>query len=102
MIILKEPIRFSQGYTWLRGLLPARKDISEFEHPLTREELSIMMQPFKVEGTRCFLLPFLPRISRLFPSKQGTPQRISNWIIQHWASSERYTTVIVTKLQKSA
>lgn len=34
VIILKEPIRFSKGYTWLRGLLPAREDISEFEQSL--------------------------------------------------------------------
>jgi SAM-dependent methyltransferase len=31
--ILKEPIRFSASYARLRNLLPARGDISEYEHP---------------------------------------------------------------------
>src|SRR5437899_870917 len=34
VIILKEPVRFSKGYAGVRSLLPAREDISEFEHPL--------------------------------------------------------------------
>src|SRR5208337_375022 len=38
-VILKEPVRFSKAYAWLRSLLPAHDDISEYEHPLTREEL---------------------------------------------------------------
>src|SRR6202158_4716294 len=48
VIILKEPIRFSKGYAWLRGLLPAHGDISDYEHPLTREELATMAEPFEV------------------------------------------------------
>ena len=35
VIILREPIRFSKAYTWVRSLLPAPDDISEYEHPLT-------------------------------------------------------------------
>lgn len=38
-------------------MLPASEDVSEYEHPLTREELATMIQPFKVEGTRYFRLP---------------------------------------------
>jgi len=102
VIVLKEPIRFSKAYAWLRSLLPERGEISEFEHPLTREELSTMTQRFKVEGTRYFLLPFVLQASRVLRSKSGVAQRISDWIIQHWASSERYATVVVTKLQKPA
>src|SRR6266849_1602987 len=33
VIILREPVRFSKGYAWVRSLLPARDDISEYEHP---------------------------------------------------------------------
>src|SRR6201997_3354223 len=39
VIILREPVRFSKGYAWVRRLLPAHEDISDYEHPLTREEL---------------------------------------------------------------
>jgi len=100
VIILREPIRFSRGYAWVRGLLPARDDISEYEHPLTREELATMTQLFRVEGTRYFRLPFVPLVSRLAPSKSDAAWRASNWIIQHWAGAERYASGVVTKLQK--
>jgi ubiquinone/menaquinone biosynthesis C-methylase UbiE len=100
VIILREPIRFSKGYAWVRGLLPARDDISEYEHPLTREELATMTQPFRVEGTRYFRLPFVPLISRALPSKSDAAWRASNWIIQHWTGAERYASGVVTRLQK--
>ncbi len=100
VIILREPVRFSKGYAWVRSLLPARDDISEYEHPLTREELAIMMQPFRVQGTRYFRLPFVPLVSRVLPSKSDAACRASNWIVQHWAGAECYATGVVTKLQK--
>lgn len=100
VIILREPVRFSRGYAWLRGLLSSREDISEYEHPLTREELATMTQPFKVEGTRYFRLPFVPLVSRVLPSKSDVAWRASNWILQHWSAAERYASGIVTRLQK--
>jgi SAM-dependent methyltransferase len=100
VIILREPVRFSKGYAWVRSLLPAREDISEFEHPLTREELAIMTQAFRVQGTRYFRLPFVPLVSRILPSKSDAACRASNWILQHWAAAERYATGVTTKLQK--
>jgi SAM-dependent methyltransferase len=101
VIILREPIRFSKGYAWLRSLLPAHEDISEFEHPLTREELATMTQPFRVQGTRYFRLPFVPLVTRVLPSKIDAASRASNWILQRWAGAEHYATGVVTKLQKS-
>ena len=100
VIILREPVRFSKGYAWVRSLLPSREDISEYEHPLTREELAIMIQPFKVEGTRYFRLPFVPLVSRVMPSKSDLAWRASNWILQHWSAAERYASGVVTRLQK--
>lgn len=99
-IILREPVRFSKGYAWVRSLLPAREDISEFEHPLTREELAIMIQPFRVQGTRYFRLPFVPLVFRVLPSKSDAAWRASNWILQRWPAAERYATGVVTKLRK--
>jgi ubiquinone/menaquinone biosynthesis C-methylase UbiE len=100
VIILREPIRFSKGYAWVRSLLPARDDISEYEHPLTREELATMTQPFSVQGTRYFKLPFVPLVSRVLPSQSDAAWRASNWIVQHWAAAERYATGVATRLQK--
>ncbi len=101
-IILREPVRFSRGYAWLRSLLPASGDISEYEHPLTREEFATMIQPFKVQGTRYFRLPFVPLMSRILPSDSAAPWSASNWLLQHWPALERYATGVVTKLQKAA
>jgi ubiquinone/menaquinone biosynthesis C-methylase UbiE len=100
VIILREPVRFSKGYAWLCSFLPAREDVSEYEHPLTREELSIMTRPFRVKGTRYFRLPFVPLVSRVTPSKSDAARRASNWILQHWVAVERYATGVAMKLQK--
>jgi 2-polyprenyl-3-methyl-5-hydroxy-6-metoxy-1,4-benzoquinol methylase len=101
VIILKEPVRFSKAYAWLRSLLPAHGDISEYEHPLTREELATMTQPFKMDGTRYFRLPFVPLVSRVLSSKSAAAWRASNWILEHWTGAESYSTGVVTKLQKT-
>ncbi len=102
VIILREPIRFSKGYARLRGLLPAKHDISEYEHPLTREELAIMTEPFQVEGTRYFRLPFVPLISRVLPSTADAAWKASNWIVQRWSGADRYATGVVVKLRKTS
>jgi ubiquinone/menaquinone biosynthesis C-methylase UbiE len=99
-IILREPVRFSKGYAWVRGLLPAHEDISEYEHPLTREELATMMEPFTVQGTRYFRLPFVPLVSRLMPSKKAAAYEASNWLLQRGGTIQRYASGVVTKLQK--
>jgi hypothetical protein len=99
-VILKEPVRFSKAYAWLRSLLPAHEDVSEFEHPLTREELATMTQPFGAEGTRYFRLPFVPLISRMLPSKTPAACRASAYLLRQLPPLERYATTVVTRLQK--
>jgi SAM-dependent methyltransferase len=98
MIILSEPIRFSKVYNWLRHLLLAQDDISEFEHPLTQHELAIVTEPFKVEAIRYFRLPFVPLISRTLPAAWKT----SDWALRHWPALKRYATVVVTRLRKTS
>jgi SAM-dependent methyltransferase len=100
VVILKEPVRFSKGYAWLRGLLPAKNDISDYEHPLTREELATLVEPFKVEGIRYFRLPFVPLISRALPSMGEATWKASNWILQRWPVAQRYATAVTTRLEK--
>jgi 2-polyprenyl-3-methyl-5-hydroxy-6-metoxy-1,4-benzoquinol methylase len=56
-IIFSEPIRFSQGYAALRALLPSRGLNSEYEHPLTRQEMSIFTSGFCLDQLRYFRLP---------------------------------------------
>jgi SAM-dependent methyltransferase len=99
-IILREPVRFSKGYAWVRRLLPAHEDISEYEHPLTREELATMTERFTVQGTRYFRLPFVPLVSRIMPSKSAAAYSASAWVLQHWPAAEHYASGVVTRLQK--
>jgi ubiquinone/menaquinone biosynthesis C-methylase UbiE len=98
-IILREPIRFSKGYALVRKLLPALQDTSEYEHPLTVEELATMTEPFSVQESRYFRLPFVPLFSRLLPSTCGAVSRASNWMLQRGIGN-RYATGVTMRLQK--
>jgi SAM-dependent methyltransferase len=98
-IILTEPIRFSKPYAWLRRLLPARGDVSEYEHPLTRAEFAAINEPFKADGTRYFRLPFIPLLSRML----GTHKqfwKIDRWFLQHFPATSHYATCVVTRLRR--
>jgi ubiquinone/menaquinone biosynthesis C-methylase UbiE len=99
-VILKEPVRFSRFYSRLCRLLPAREDVSEYEHPLSQDELATMMQAFHVEGARYFRLPFVPLVSRLIPSQSHAAWKASNWMIEHVRDIRHYATCIVARLEK--
>jgi ubiquinone/menaquinone biosynthesis C-methylase UbiE len=99
-IILREPVRFSKAYGWLRSLLPSRDDISEYEHPLTQNELATMTERFSMDSTRYFRLPIVPLAARILPSKTDAAWRTSNWILQHWTGSRHFASSVVTRLRK--
>ena len=58
--IVREPVRFSRTLTKLRKLFPEHKDVSEYEHPLTREEYATIARFFELREERAFRLPILP------------------------------------------
>jgi len=99
-VVLKEPIRFSGLYNRARGLLPEQDDVSDYEHPLTREEFRLFTQPFKMEGIRYFRLPFVPLASRLLPSRSDAAWRASDWAVKNLPFLERYASGVVVKLIK--
>jgi SAM-dependent methyltransferase len=98
-IVLKEPIRFSKVYAFLRSLLPAHEDISEYEHPLTQDELQTFQDGFVVDGLRLFRLPIVPVAQRLFPSLERNFFRLSNWALKKFPVTAHYATVAVLRLQ---
>ena len=100
VVILQEPIRFSRTYAFLRGLLPAHDDISEFEHPLTREELRTVTERFKVLERRCFRLPFMPLVRRFLAPVGPAASRLDRWVLKNFSGAERFATVVTLKLQK--
>jgi SAM-dependent methyltransferase len=95
-VIIQEPIRFSKGYDRLRKMLPAHEDISEHEHPLSREELAAVCEPFKPEGLRYFRLPLIPLLERISP--QGLIWTMDRWLIRHVPMANRYATLVVLQL----
>jgi SAM-dependent methyltransferase len=102
VVILQEPIRFSRTYAFLRGLLPAHEDISEFEHPLTREELSIVTNRFRVREQRYFRLPFLPLVWRLLKGPSPAASKMDRWLLRNLPGAQRFATIVTMKLEKQA
>lgn len=95
-IILKEPIRFSPSYARLRNLLPARGNVSEYEHPLTRAEFAAINESFKANGTRYFRLPFLPLLSPIIGARYLF--KMDRLCLQTFPATSRFATCVVTKL----
>ncbi|MGC2196823.1 MAG: methyltransferase domain-containing protein [Terriglobales bacterium] len=102
VIVLQEPIRFSKAYAFLRSLLPAHEDISEFEHPLTKDEFRTVQAGFLAEGLRFFRLPFVPLLQRTLPAiGQRSASRLSSWILTTFPAAAHYATVAVLRLKKT-
>jgi SAM-dependent methyltransferase len=100
VVILKEPVRFSKLYGRLRALLPTHEDVSDYEHPLTREELAQMTERFQVEAMRFFRLPFVPLLSRILPATTATAWKASDWMLRTMPPLQRYATSVVVRLRK--
>jgi SAM-dependent methyltransferase len=100
IVILKEPVRFSRAYAFLRGMLPAREDVSEFEHPLTREEVTAMTRRFEVREVRYFRLPFIPLVCGMLPFIKFAAWKVDRWILRHYLAAEGHATLVTMKLQK--
>jgi hypothetical protein len=101
VVILKEPIRFSKAYAFLRGLLPEQENVSEFEHPLTRPELATMTEHFAVQGTRYFRLPWIPLVAGVRPFLEPPMWKVDRWVLRHCPGAERYATGIAMRLVKT-
>jgi SAM-dependent methyltransferase len=100
-VILKEPVRFSKAYALLRRLRPAQENISEFEHPLTREELATMTGPFEVQETRYFRLPWLPLVAGVLPFARSALWKADRWILRYCSPVRRYATSVAMRLVKT-
>ncbi|HEV3512106.1 MAG TPA: class I SAM-dependent methyltransferase [Candidatus Sulfotelmatobacter sp.] len=98
VVILKEPVRFSKIYAFLRGLLPAQENVSEFEHPLTQQELATMTEPFEVQELRYFRLPWIPLVTSVFPSMEHTMWRLDRWVFRHCNLAKHLATAVAMRL----
>lgn len=100
-VVLKEPVRFSKGYGFLRSLLPSHQDVSEYEHPLTRDEFRTIQEGFEVDGLRYFRLPFVPLVRRVLPGGQRKAYRLSDWMIRAFPKTTGYATTAAMRLRKA-
>lgn len=100
LFILREPVRFSQTMNRLRKLFPAPEaDISDFEHPMTREELAIVTEGFTVVAERSFRLPFIPLLQR-FNGLTETLWTTDRWLLKHFPALAYFATGKVMSLRK--
>lgn len=98
--ILREPIRFSRTMNYLRKLFPDPKgEISEFEHPMTREELVIVTRGFTVLAERSFRLPFVPVLTKFSPFRRHV-WKLDRWVLQHLPKLKHIATGKVMCLRK--
>lgn len=100
-VVMQEPVRFSRAYNRLRNMLPARDEISDYEHPLTVDEFKELTQGFIASDTRFFRLPIVPLVGRVLSKHVALLHRASNWIINTAPSTQRYASVVVTKLRRA-
>lgn len=99
-VVLSEPVRFSRAYDQLRRMLPSRGNISEFEHPLTRDEFDCLVASFKVEGLRYFRLPIVPLVERTLRIRSRSTHRLSAWLLESFPGLRAFATTAVVKLTK--
>jgi SAM-dependent methyltransferase len=98
--ILREPIRFSPTLRALRRLFPAPEaDISDFEHPMTRDEVALATQGFTKLAERNFRLPFVPLLMR-FRNLSKRVWAMDRWLLQNFPKLEHFATGKVMSLQK--
>jgi SAM-dependent methyltransferase len=100
LFILREPIRFSRTMNSLRRLFPAPKaDISDYEHPMTRAELAVVMQGFTVTAERNFRLPFVPLLAKVKASGKWR-WKTDRWLLKRFPGLEHFATGKVMSLRK--
>jgi SAM-dependent methyltransferase len=99
-IVMEEPICFSRMYAKMRVIFPASDDISECEHPLTKEEFAQVKEGFHVSGMRLFCLPFVPMAQRYLRLKPELPMKSSAFVLRHFHYLEHFATVAVMKLSR--
>jgi len=98
--IFREPIRFSRTANRLRRLFPASQaEVSDFEHPMTRDEIATITHGFTVLAERAFRLPFVPIFTKFKVYKKQV-WLLDRWLLQHFPKLEQVATGKVMWLRK--
>ena len=100
LFIVREPIRFSRTVNYLRQFFPRpTADISDYEHPMTRNEVSVVSEGFEIVAERNFRLLFVPLLKGF---KVGRRQiwYLDRWLLRSFPGLERIATEKVMSLRK--
>lgn len=101
LVVVKEPVRFSKMAAALRSLFPAQEDVSEDEHPLTREELAQVKAGWAVTGERAFRLPLIPLCQWIFGRRTAYKLfAFDGWLLKNLSTLEHFSTMRVLRLEK--
>jgi 2-polyprenyl-3-methyl-5-hydroxy-6-metoxy-1,4-benzoquinol methylase len=101
-LIVREPVRDSWIYGFLRGCIPySEHRNSEFERPLKKKELDAFAEGLQCEAKRRFKLPFVPLV-RIASRRLVMPAiRIDAWVLRNIPAMEHLATVEVRKLRRA-
>lgn len=100
--IFQEPVRNSKLIEFGRKLLPARDDVSPFEHPLTSAQLQEFGSRFRTAACRAFALPHI-RLARhlgLFKRNVDPLYRMDATLLKRYPRLEHYSAVRVIELAR--
>ena len=100
--IVQEPVRDSKLVAALRPLFPAHKEISEYEYPLTREQLDFFSEGFVCDSVRRFRLPFVPLLERTIPGTRRSAYALDGWLLRSFPFLGYFATSEVRRLTRSS
>jgi SAM-dependent methyltransferase len=100
LLVLKEPIRFSPLMDRVRKLFPGQEDVSEYEHPITKGELSDFTRGFEITGDRCFRLPLVGLVQRTTKKfgRGRTWFSLDAWLLRTFPLLAHFATVRVMSM----
>jgi SAM-dependent methyltransferase len=104
LFIFKEPIRFSWTMKQLRRAFPPQEDISEFEYPLSSNQINELVEGFQVLASRSFRTPFVPLLTRIIKVpylRKGIRSRDA-WLLMRFPLLAHFATVRVMALRPFA
>jgi hypothetical protein len=86
--------------TFLRRFFPDQEDVSDFEHPLTREELAIITKDFTLIAERSFRLPTSVVLSRYTRIPKRPLWNSDRWLLRSFPKLAYVATGKVMSLGK--
>jgi SAM-dependent methyltransferase len=104
LFIIKEPVRFSRTMDHLRKLFPPKEDVSEFEHPLSSNQLQVLAEGFQVLASRSFRTPAIPLLNRMTqtPYLKKRIWSCDAWILLQFPNVAHFATMRVMALRPSS